>query len=127
LRLPRVLLVDDTPEVLALCAELLKSNYDIVGTVADGKSAIAAVAATRPDVVVLDVSMPGLDGIDVVRRLRTSGCLAPIVFLSGEMEFMMSAMEAGGSGFVTKARIVSDLSLAIREALAGRVFLSTSE
>ena len=127
MRLPRVLLVDDTPEVLTLCVELLKPNHDIVGTASDGKSAIAAVAATSPDVVVLDVSMPGLDGIDVVRRLRTSGCLAPIVFLSGEMEFMMSAMESGGSGFVTKARIVSDLPLAIREVLAGRVFLSTSE
>jgi len=82
LRLPRVLLVDDTPEVLTLCVELLKANYDIVGTAADGKSAIAAVAAASPDVVVLDVSMPGLDGIDVARRLRASGCLAPIVFLA---------------------------------------------
>ena len=127
MRLPRVLLVDDTPEVLTLCVELLKPNYDIVGTVPDGKSAIAAFAATSPDVVVLDVSMPGLDGMEVAKRLRTSGCMAPIVFLSGEMEFMMSAMEAGGSGFVTKARIVSDLPLAIREALAGRVFLSISE
>ena len=127
MRLPRVLLVDDTPEILTLCVELLKPNYDIVGTAPDGKSAIAAVAATSPDVVVLDVSMPGLDGVDVARRLRTAGCLAPIVFLSGEMEFMMSAMEAGGSGFVTKKRLVSDLPLALREVLAGRVFLSTSE
>ncbi len=127
MRLPRVLLVDDTPEVLTLCVELLKANYDIVGTTPDGKSAIAAVAATSPDVVVLDVSMPGLDGVDVARRLRTAGCLAPIVFLSADMEFMMAAMEAGGSGFVTKKRLVSDLPLALREVLAGRVFLSTSE
>ena len=124
---PRVLLVDDTPEILALCAELLKPNYEIVGTAPDGKSAIAAFETTTPDVVVLDISMPGPSGIEVARHLRSSGSLAAIVFLSGDMEFMMAAMDAGGSGFVTKAQIGSDLRVAIREALAGRVFVSSPE
>ena len=123
---PRVLLVDDTPEILALCAELLKSEYEIVGTAGDGKSAIAAFGTFSPDVVVLDVSMPGLNGIEVATELRSSGCQAAIVFLSGEMEFMMAAMDGGGSGFVTKTRIASDLRVAIRETLAGRVFVSIS-
>jgi len=127
LKRPRVLLVDDTPEILTLCTEILKINYEIAGTALDGKSAIATLAATSPDVVVMDISMPGLNGIDVVKHLRGSSCLVPIVFLSGDMECMMAAMEAGGSGFVTKTRIVADLAIAIREALAGGVFVSTSQ
>jgi len=123
---PRVLLVDDTPEILALCAELLKSEYEIVGTARDGKSAIAAFGTFSPDVVILDVSMPGLNGIEVATELRSSSCQAAIVFLSGETEFMMAAMDGGGSGFVTKTRIASDLLVAIRETLAGRVFVSIS-
>lgn len=125
MRRPRVLLVDDMPEILALCAEVLRTDFEIVGTALDGKSAIAALEAAIPDVVVLDISMPGLNGIEVAKRLRSSGCLAPIVFLSADMESIMAAMEAGGSGFVTKTRIVADLAIAIRETLAGRVFVST--
>ncbi len=121
---PRVLLVDDIPEILAYSAEILEPSYEIVGTAADGKSAIAAFERTTPDVVVLDISMPGLNGIEVARRLRSSGCLAAIVFLSAEMEFVMAALEAGGSGFVRKTLLGSDLPVAIREALAGRVFVS---
>ncbi len=121
---PRVLLVDDIPEILAYAAEILEPSYEIVGTAADGKSAIAAFERTTPDVVVLDISMPGLTGIEVARRLRSSGCIAPIVFLSAEMEFVMAALEAGGSGFVRKTLLDSDLPVAIREALAGRVFVS---
>jgi len=127
LKRPRVLLVDDTPEILTLCTGILKISYEIAGAALDGKSAITALEATSPDVVVMDISMPRLNGIDVAKRLRSSGCLAPIVFLSGDMECMVAAMEAGGSGFVTKTRIVADLAIAIREALAGRVFVSASQ
>ena len=133
MKLPRVLLVDDMPEILALCAELLESHCEIVGTAPDGISAIADVARTAPDVLVLDLSMPGLTGIEVAKRVRSAGCRAAIVFLSGNMdfmaadsEFMTTALQAGGSGFVTKRMIGSDLPVAIREALAGRVFVSTS-
>jgi CheY-like chemotaxis protein len=124
LKFPRVLLVDDIPEILAYSAEILKPNHEIVGTALDGKSAIAAVERTTPDVVVLDISMPGINGIEVARRLRGSGCRAAIVFLSAEMEFVTVALEAGGSGFVRKTLIDSDLPVAIREVLAGRVFVS---
>lgn len=120
----RILLVDDTPEVLALCAEILIPQHEIAGTAADGKSAIAAVEMTAPDVVVLDIAMPRLNGIEVAKRLRSSGYQGAIVFLSGDLELMNSAMEAGGSAFVTKTRLSADLLVAIREALAGRVFVS---
>jgi DNA-binding NarL/FixJ family response regulator len=119
------LLVDDRPEILTLCAQLLTPNYEIVGTAADGESAIAAFEEANPDAVVLDISMPGLNGIEVAKRLRNSECRAAIVFLSGDMEFAAVALDAGGSGFVTKNRIGSDLRIAIKEVLAGRVFLSS--
>jgi DNA-binding NarL/FixJ family response regulator len=125
LRCPRVLLVDDTPEILALCAQLLSPNYEIAGTAADGESAIVAFEETNPDVVVLDISMPGLNGIEVAKLLRNSGRRADIIFLSGDMEFAAAALDAGGSGFVTKTRIGSDLRTALKEVLAGRTFLSS--
>lgn len=124
---PRILLVDDTPEVLALCAEILKRSYEIAGTAGDGESAISAVEMTAPDVVVLDITMPRLNGVEVAKRLRSSGYGGAIVFLSGDLELMNSAMEAGGSAFVTKTRLSEDLLVAIREALAGRAFVSFSE
>jgi CheY-like chemotaxis protein len=127
LSVPRILLVDDTPEVLALCAEILKRSYEIAGTAADGESAISAVEMTVPDVVVLDITMPRLNGVEVAKRLRTSGFWGAIVFLSGDLDLMNSALEAGGSAFVTKTRLSEDLLVAIREALAGHVFVSFAE
>jgi DNA-binding NarL/FixJ family response regulator len=118
------MLVDDTPEILVLCAEILRDNYEIVGTAPDGKSAIAACGTAAPDVVVLDILMPRLSGVEVAKRLRSAGCQAAIVFLSDDTESVMAALNAGGSAFVTKARIGSDLSVAIAEALAGRGFVS---
>ena len=134
MKLPRVLLVDDTPEILALCLELLRPNFEIVGAVTDGHSALAILTTTIPDVVVLDIAMPGLDGLEIARRLRSAGFQAAIVFFSVDMDFMTAdvqfmaaALEAGGSGFVAKRRLAADLSRAIWEAAAGRVFVSDSQ
>lgn len=120
----RILLVDDTPEVLTYCADLLQPDYEIVGTAANGRAAIAAVASNAPDVIVLDISMPGLNGIEVAKHLRSSGCKAVIVFLSAQDEFVHEALQAGGSAYVSKTLVASDLRRAIREALAGCVFVS---
>jgi DNA-binding response OmpR family regulator len=124
LKRPKVMLVDDTPEILLLCAEILREHYEIVGTAPDGKAAIAAWQTIAPDVVVLDIFLPRLSGIEVAKRLRSAGCQAVIVFLSDDTESVMAALNAGGSAFVTKARVGSDLSIAIAEALAGRGFVS---
>ncbi len=90
MKLPRVLLVDDTPEILALCQELLRPNFEIVGAATDGHSAIALLTTTTPDVVVLDIAMPGLDGLEVAGRLRSAGCQSAIVFFSVDMDFLMA-------------------------------------
>jgi CheY-like chemotaxis protein len=129
LKLPRVLLVDGTPGILALCAEVLRPNHEIVGTAPDGESAIAAFEAMTPDVVVLDISMPGMNSLEVAKHLRRPDRPSAIVFLSGDIEFMTTDMEfmiaaskaGGGSGFVTKMLIGSDLPVVIREVLAGRI------
>jgi DNA-binding NarL/FixJ family response regulator len=127
LNLPRVLLVDDTPEILALCAEILCPDYEIVGEASDGESAIAAAERLIPDVVVLDISMPGLNGVEVAKRLRRSGCPAALVFLSGDIGLMTAALDLGGSAFVSKTRLVPDLPAAIQEALTGQSAMSISE
>lgn len=122
---PKVLLVDDTPQILEYCARLLTADqFDIVGTAQDGNIALELCFSTDPDVIVLDISMPGLNGLEVARRLRNAGSRAAIVFLSAE-ESVIEAMEAGGSAFVAKTLVASDLLIAIREALAGRKFVST--
>jgi CheY-like chemotaxis protein len=134
LKPPRVLLVDDTPEILALCLEVLRPNFEIVGAITDGHSALAVVSTTTPDVVVLDIAMPGLNGLEVACRLRSAGCQAAIVFFSVDMdfmtadvEFMAAALEAGGAGFVAKRLLAVDLPRAIREAVDGRMFVSDSQ
>src|SRR5580693_3307819 len=102
--------MDGTPGILALCGEVLRPNHEIVGTAPDGESAIAAFEALTPDVVVLDISMPGLNGLEVAKHLRRPDRSSAIVFLSGDiefmttdMEFMIAALKAGGSGFVKNA------------------------
>lgn len=121
---PRVLLVDDMPEVVRYCASVLEADYEIVGSASNGLKAIEAVAATEPDVIVLDISMPELDGIEVARRLRGAGCRAAIVFLSADDALSEAAMEAGGSAYVSKRMIDSDLRMAITEALARRRYVA---
>lgn len=126
---PRLLLVDDMPEIIEFCSDFLKPDYDIVGTAQNGEVAISAAAATAPDVILLNICMPRLNGLEVAKRLRSSGCRAVIVFFSAVFlgpgdETVTAALEAGGSACVAKPLAASDLRVAIREALAGRLFVS---
>ena len=122
---PRVLLVDDTPEMIEYYSEILTADiYDIVGSAPNAAVAFGMVAETAPQVVLLDISMPGMSGIELARRLRAAGCQAAIIFVSSDDALAMDAMNAGGSAFVSKNLIASDLRLAIREALGGRTFVS---
>jgi two-component system response regulator AlgR len=121
---PRVLLVDDIPEVSEYCAGILQDEYEVVGIAQSGEAALSAAALVAPDVIVLDISMPGLDGIEVAKRLRSSGSRAVIVFLSAEDHLLGPALQAGGSAYVSKSLAVSHLLRAISEALAGRQFVA---
>ena len=122
----RVLLVDDNQAMLARVASVLTPGCTIVGTARDGRGALDAARALGPDVIVLDISMPGMTGFDVASSLRKSGSTAAVVFLTvhdGE-EFVLAAKAAGGIGYVVKSRLRTDLIAAVREARAGRSFVS---
>jgi DNA-binding NarL/FixJ family response regulator len=122
----RVLLVDDSEAILARAAAALTEECEIVGAVTDGLAALAAAKSLQPDVVVLDISMPGISGFEVASRLSKAGVTAAIVFLTvqdGE-EFVLTAKLSSAIGYVVKTRLVSDLPVAVREARAGRPFVS---
>jgi DNA-binding NarL/FixJ family response regulator len=126
--LPRVLLVDDNEAMLARAARVLAPGCVVLGTVRDGKAALTAAAALLPDVIVLDISMPGMSGLEVAASLRKAGSTAALVFLTvhdGE-EFILAARAAGGIGYVVKPRLGSDLMFAVQEARAGRPFVSST-
>ena len=123
---PRVLLADDHPAMLALTAAALAGECLVVGSVGDGRALLAEAERLRPDVIVLDITMPRLDGIEAARQLRGSQWPARLVFLTvyEDADFAQAALDAGGLGFVVKARLASDLLPAIRAALADRRFIS---
>jgi DNA-binding NarL/FixJ family response regulator len=105
---------------------LLLSVYDVVGSVPDGQSLINAAWLLKPDVILTDISMPILSGIDASQQLSDSGCSAKIVFLTAhsDMDFVHACLGTGALGFVIKSRMMIDLLPAVKEAVAGRVFIS---
>jgi DNA-binding NarL/FixJ family response regulator len=125
----RVLLVDDNQAILARVETVLSPACVVVGSATDGTTAVKAALSLDPDVVVLDISMPGMSGFEVAARLRTEGSSAAVVFLTvhDEEELISAARQSGGMGYVVKPRIGSDLLTAVREAHAGRPFTSPVE
>lgn len=113
--------------MLASARGALTPACTIVGTATDGPSALTAAIALRPDVIVLDISMPGMSGLDVAAALRAQRSTAAIVFLTvhDDAQFVAAAMQAGGTGYVLKPRLVADLLHAVQEARAGRSFISS--
>lgn len=123
---PRVLLVDDNDEILALARLVLAPTCLVVGTAKDGPSALQAAEALRPDVIVLDISLPHMTGFEVAAKLHHSGSTTALVFLSlhAEEDFVAKTKEVGAIGYVVKPRMVFDLMHAVAEAHIGRGFIS---
>ena len=124
--LVRVLLVDDNEAMLARAAAVLAPGCVVVGAAKDGPAALRAAMSLQPHVIVLDISMHGMSGLDVATGLREASSTAALVFLTvhDEDEFVQAAKAAGGLGYVVKPRLASDLMHAVREARAGRPFVS---
>jgi DNA-binding NarL/FixJ family response regulator len=122
----RILVADDHSAILESVVPMLESFFTVVGTASDGKAAVEAEERLRPDVVVLDISMPVLSGIDAAKQMRKSGSKALIVFLTvhQDTDILATARRAGGLGYVVKTRLRTDLVPAIKEALEGRDFVS---
>jgi DNA-binding NarL/FixJ family response regulator len=123
---PRILLADDQSEIFKTVTELLDGEFDIVATVQDGERAIAAVARLDPDLLVLDISMPVLNGIEAASRLKESACRAKVIFLTvhDDPDYVAAAFSAGALGYVLKPRLAVDLLPAVREVLQGHTFVS---
>src|SRR5579863_4249387 len=126
MKLSRVVLADDLAQVLSAVAALLKEKFEIVAMVTDGQAALDATLALAPDLVVLDISMPGMSGIEVARELKKRGNKAKIVFLTvhEDTDILATCLAAGGLGYVVKVLMETDLIPAMNEALAGREFIS---
>ncbi len=123
-----VLLADDHRDVLNAVARFLAPEFNVVGAVTDGKALLSAVERLEPDVVIVDISMPILNGIDAARRLMESGSRAQVVFLTVHetSDYVGAALATGALGYVVKAHLATDLSVAIKEARAGRSYVSPS-
>ena len=124
----RVVLADDHYAMLDRVASILGAECTIVARATDGRQAVEATQHLRPDVLVLDISMPIFNGFEVARQLQSANIDVRVVFLTAydDPEFINEALELGARGFVAKPRIASDLLFAIKEACAGRSFVSPS-
>ena len=124
----RVVLADDHREMLQRVTALLGTEFTVVAAVGDGETLVQAEADLLPDVLVIDITMPGINGLEAAALVRQRGSRVPIVFLSihEEPEFVLAARQAGALGYVSKVRLASDLIPAVRAALAGRRFVSAA-
>ncbi len=125
-----ILLADDSSVVLNHVCKLLKKHkkYRVVGAVADGETVLQEYSRLKPDLIVLDISMQGLSGIEVAHQLREVGCSSRIIFLTvhEDYDYLNAALGAGGSAYVVKSRINVDLISAIEAVLCNKIFVSSS-
>lgn len=124
----RILLADDHREMRERVVRLLSSDFDIIKAVEDGQAFLEAVSELKPDLCIVDISMPIVNGMEAATRLRKSGSTAPLIFLTihEDRDFVKEAMRSGASGYVVKPHLASDLRTAIKEVLAGKTFISPS-
>jgi DNA-binding NarL/FixJ family response regulator len=122
----KILIADDHPIVLDGLVKLLESDYEIVGTVEDGAALLKAALDSKPDVIVSDVSMPGLNGVEALRKIRDTPSQAKFIVLTmhAEPEYAVEALELGASGYVLKNSATTELHTAIRETLDGNVYIT---
>ena len=121
-----VLLADDNRLLVERVAELLGSSFDVVGTAHDGQELVSEAVRLRPEVIVVDITMPILTGIEAVRQLRKTGLETKFVFLTihNESEFLEACLAEGAVGYVLKTQMKDDLIPAINAAVAGKQFVS---
>ncbi len=124
----RILLADDQQEMLATVARLLEVDFDVIATVENGKKAIEAAVRLAPDLLVLDISMPVLNGLEALCFLKKSGSCAKVIFLTVNQDsyIVEMALAVGALGYVFKQRLATDLIPAIRQVLDDRIFVSPS-
>jgi DNA-binding NarL/FixJ family response regulator len=123
---PRILLADDHPLVAAGIAKLLEQDFHLLAIIGDGREVVEEAERTHPEVVLLDISMPNLNGLEAARRLRKTAPGTKIVFVTvhSDLAYVAAAFRAGAHGYVLKGSAVSELKEAIDNALHGLPFLT---
>jgi len=124
----RLIVADDSPPFLQKLISLLAVEFDVVATAADGNMALNLIRRYEPDLVVLDMQMPGLNGIEITRELAKNPSSPPVVICSAETdsEIVEAAREAGALEYVFKARIETDLILAAKSAVQDSPFAAVA-
>lgn len=123
---PRILLADDHRATLELASDLLRASFDVVAIAANGEDLIREAKLLNPDVIVADITMPIVSGIEAAHELREAGSSAKFIFLTvhQQTEFLDACWSEGALGYVVKSRMYTDLISAIEQALAGEQFVS---
>jgi len=124
----RIVLADDNAAVLDKVSGMLAKDYDIVATIKEGYDVVEECLRLTPDVVILDISMGEVSGIDLSRDLRDSGCVSKVVFLTvhEDYDYVNAALGSGALAYVVKSRLSADLVSGIEAAMAGKLFVSSS-
>ena len=125
---PRILLADDNPEILTRVEEILEGDFRVVGCVADGRSLIEKALALRPNVAVLEISLPGCSGLNAAKEIHKADPGISFVFLTmhHDPDVCRHVLPDMSFGYVLKSFAATELTVAIRELLAGRSFVSPS-
>jgi DNA-binding NarL/FixJ family response regulator len=123
---PRVLMADDHSLILAGLRKLVEAEYEVVGTVEDGRALVEAARKLRPDLILLDISMPLLNGLEAARQLHTLVPESKLIFLTmhASPTYATEAFQAGACGYLLKRSAASELSLAIKSVLQGQHYLT---
>ncbi len=123
---PRVLLADDHALLLGAFEKLLSADCDIVGQVSDGRALVAAAEQLAPDIVVLDIAMPLLNGLEAARQIRRNSRSVKLIFvtMNEDTDIAAEAFRAGASGYVLKQSATSELLTAIRQVMAGHSYVT---
>jgi DNA-binding NarL/FixJ family response regulator len=122
----RLLLADDHTLLLEGLRMMLEPEFELAGVVEDGQALLAAAASLHPDLILLDISMPVLNGIDAARQLRKTLPAAKLIFLTmhGDPDYVKEALRAGASGYLLKRSAASELLTALREVMKGNTYVS---
>lgn len=124
----RLVVADDNKEVREKVVQLLQPDFDVIGTAGDGRSACEAVFLLKPDIVILDISMSVMSGIEAARKIKKKGAKTKTIFLTvhEDPDFVRVAMRTGACGYVVKSQMASDLLAAINSAVENKLFVSPS-
>ena len=122
----RILIAEDHNLVAELCKRLLETEFDVVGVVGDGRALVRVAAQLKPDVVVIDIAMPILNGLDAGRQLKAILPAVKLVYLTmnADVEVAAEAFRQGASGYLLKTCAASDIVLAVRDVLRGKSYVS---